>query len=195
MPPITLKPPATATKRRQRTYIPRFKRMEDFMKWQPEDGYKYEWNDGVIEKTKYVKHNELFIIHKLQKKFTLTAAYTIGSGLLSETDIMTSPVQLRRPDLAYFTEEQIKAARYGTWSIPAFVAEIISPNDLPNVLVAKRREYLKAGVKTIWYIYPDQQEVHIFNANTTKICMENDICTAAPALPDFAITIEELFGE
>ena len=33
-------------------------------------------------------------------------------------------------------------------------------------MLAKVREYLKAGVRAVWVVYPDEADIHIFDAAT-----------------------------
>ncbi len=55
--------------------------------------------------------------------------------------------------------------------------------------------YFKAGVKVVWLILPEEKLVEIYTSRRdVKICIEDDICWAAPVLQDFEIKLSELFA-
>lgn len=169
--------------------------LEEFLAWELNDGFKYEWNDGEIIKTENMNRKLLFLIGKLYQLFHKTAAFRDGGLLLAEQDVMLSGIQLRRPDLAFFSLSQIQKSPDGEDPIPEFVIEIISSYDQINQLEKKIAEYFKAGVKVIWNIIPEQEVVYVYTSRRdVKICLENDICSASPVLPDFEISVNELFA-
>ncbi|MCU0323967.1 MAG: Uma2 family endonuclease [Spirosomaceae bacterium] len=172
-------------------YYPRT--FEGFMNWKPETRYKYEWNRGKIEKTENMKQLEFLILKALNRLFVQTKAFQNGDELITEGDVMTSEEQLRRPDLAYYTKNQIIESARGNNQMPSFVIEIISPSDNQTKILEKNKEYFQAGVKVIWLIMPSIKQVHIFHSpKQIQICTDDDICSAAPIIPDFAITVNDL---
>lgn len=163
-----------------------------------EDGYKYEWTDGQVEKTKStMNQTQLFVWHNLSQllwKLSQTDK-TIGS-LSSETDTFLTAKIHRRPDMAYFSIAQMKAAVGGKPQIPAFVVEVISPNDNINRVNRKVSEYFDAGVSVLWHIFPELKEVYVFeNGQSATICRGDDVCTAEKAIPGFSITANDIFRE
>jgi Uma2 family endonuclease len=80
------------------------------------------------------------------------------------------------------------------------VIEIISNNDQINQLEKKITEYFKAGaggvpLKVIWNIIPEQEVVYVYTSRRdVKTCLENDICSAKPVLPDFEISASAIFA-
>ncbi|MGK0366384.1 MAG: Uma2 family endonuclease [Saprospiraceae bacterium] len=160
-----------------------------------EDGWKYEWNDGQIEKTKTMNQEQTAILICLMRLFVSTEAFKVGGGLVSETDVYTSERQLRKPDIAFFSGEQVSKMKQLKNQIPAWVAEVISETDNANKIGKKNAEYFRAGVKVSWQIYPELQQIHVYTASDKVIiCQGKTVCSGAPALPDFSITAEELFG-
>ncbi|MBI5913958.1 MAG: Uma2 family endonuclease [Bacteroidetes bacterium] len=163
-----------------------------------EDGYKYEWTDGQVEKTKStMNQTQLFVWHNLSRllwKLSQTDK-TIGS-LSAETDTFLSDKIHRRPDMAYFSIAQMKAAVGGKPQIPAFVVEVISPNDNINRVNRKVSEYFDAGVSVLWHIFPELKEVYVFESGQrATICRDDDVCTAEKAIPGFSITANDIFRE
>ncbi|MFN0174502.1 MAG: Uma2 family endonuclease [Saprospiraceae bacterium] len=159
-----------------------------------EDRYKYEFNDGIVEKSpSSVNPKQLFIVKNLNRRFIQTQAFADGGELIPEVEQMTSAVQLRRPDISYWTATKIKNA---TESISEFAIEIISPTDNYIKVGEKRREYFRAGMKVLWQIIPEEQSVYVYTSPTqVTICEGNTICSAAPVIPDFEIAAEDIFAK
>jgi Uma2 family endonuclease len=168
--------------------------LEEFMAWEPEDGFKYEWNDGEIIKFAGMNRKQIFIYEVLNQKFIEKGLWKIGT-LICEYDVQLSGIQMRRPDITYLTKEQITATKQGEDEIPAFAIEVISGNDKANKVEAKIIEYFKAGVSVLWLIYPDNQTVQVYTSlKQAQICTDDDICSAKPVLEDFEISVNEIFA-
>jgi Uma2 family endonuclease len=175
------------------TEIPRRISLATFLKKYREGGkgVKYEFNNGVIEKTYAMKQDEIFIYKNLQKVFTHTAAYAADAVIISEAETWTSETQFRKPDISYWTLEQQNEE---TKSVPLFAIEVISKNDPINVVNNKVLEYFQSGVQVLWHIFPEQRMVYVFTSPShITVCFEGDICSAAPVLEDFEISVNGIF--
>ncbi len=160
-----------------------------------EDGFKYEWNHGIIEKTKTMNQEQTTIYLLLNRLFCQTKAFQEMGGLTAETDMMTSENQLRRPDIAFYSGDQIKKMKTGNNQLAEWVAEIISESDNINRVEKKLDEYFAAGVKVVWHIYPSTKKVYVYTApDEVTICMGDTICSGAPVLPDFQVSAKTLFS-
>jgi Uma2 family endonuclease len=143
-----------------------------------------------------MKQNELYIIRNLSKVFLTTVAALEGGWLTSEMEVWTSTTQWRKPDIAYFSNEQILTSASNQQNIPPFVIEVISTFDPINIVTNKVIEYFKAGVEVVWHIFPEQQMVYIFTSpKHITVCEGEDICSASPALPDFEIAAKDIFKQ
>jgi Uma2 family endonuclease len=174
--------------------------LAEFIAWeQPNDGYKYEWNDGELIRFDGMNKKKVKVYDILQTVFIEKNYWNTGI-FVSGYDVQLSEIQMRRPDIAYLTNEQVEEADKGEDPIPEFVVEIISGNDNINKVIAKIGEYYKAGaggvpLKVVWLVFPEEKEVHVYSSRReVKICIENDICSANPVLPEFEIGVGELFG-
>jgi len=166
---------------------------DEFLRFEPADGFKYEWNDGELIKFGGMKRKHLRLIKQLNRLFLLTSAHRAGGELICEQDVMLTGIQMRRPDMAYFSDEQIR--NEDEEPIPAFCIEIISPTDESEKVEAKRIEYFKAGVQVVWHVFPENREVYVYTSRkTVQICSDDDLCSAPPVLNDFVISVNELLG-
>lgn len=163
-----------------------------------EDGYKYEWLNGTVEKTKRtMDKTQLYILRNLLEKFReLQYANKVDGELISEGDLFFLDKH-RRPDIAFLTNEQIElAADDKLDSVPEFVMEVISNTDAINRVNKKIVNYRDAGVKVVWHIFPIEHEVHIYcgdNLKTVYIKSADEICSADPVLPDFKMPVSDIF--
>ncbi len=171
--------------------------IEEFLAWEPNDGFKYEWNDGEIIKFEKMNKKHLKLLKKLARLFLKTNAHAKGGELIYEQDVWLTGIQLRRPDLAYFSAEQIENSDVpGTDDpIPGFAIEVISTTDQILAVKAKLRQYFQHGIRVVWLIYPDDKLVEVYtDFKTVHICSGSDTCSAKPVLADFEIPAEDLFS-
>ena len=186
-PPLS-KPHRTTRKPRTR---------EAFLEWeQPAGKYKYEWVDGVLEPSDYMmKNTERGIVKRIRNAFYQTEAFAQGGELFAETHVFVTEDRIRIPDLSFFDSAQISASEQGTFPVPAWAIEIISPNETGFKIERKALEYMNVGVQVLWQLYPDLRMVQVrTSANNTQIYFEENECSAAPALPDMKIKVRGLFG-
>ena len=174
------------------TQLPRT--LEEFMEWeQPNDGFKYEWNDGEIIKFEGMNRKQTFIFDVLINLFFEKGLNKIGQ-LIPETDVQLTGIQMRRPDIAFFTKKQLYEEDVDF--IPEFAIEVISSGDKLIDVENKLIEYFKAGVKVVWHIIPAKEVVYVYTSRSeVKICFDKDICSAKPVLEDFEISVEDIFKD
>ena len=167
--------------------------LAEFEIWEAGDGFKYEWNDGELIQFAGMNKNQLYIYNTLLDLF-IFKGYNLSGILVREYDTKLSGIQLRRPDIAYLTKNQVQLGKNGEDVIPEFIIEIISGTDNINKVEEKITEYFKSGVKVVWNIMPEQQLVYVYTSRkSVKICSENDICSARPVLNDFEISVKSIF--
>ena len=169
--------------------------LDEFLNWEPVDGFKYEWNEGEIIRFSGVTKKQYYIYDVLNALFIEKGYHKTGT-FMAEPDVMLTALQMRRPDITYFTKEQIQRGRRGEDVIPAFVVEVLSETDQAYRIEEKIAEYFKAGVQVVWNVIPEHEVVYVYTSRKqVMICLEDDICSAAPVLPDFSISINNLFAQ
>jgi len=161
---------------------------------QREDKWKYEWVNGVVEKTpRSMNQLQQIILINLQEWLDKLRTPQLHLGkLLSEVDSFFGKAH-RRPDIAYFSEQQIAAIPKGN-QVPQFVIEIISSTDQMNLVHKKMRDYRSAGVPVVWHIFPELQEVHVYTGDDMTICRGEKLCSAEPVIQGFSIPAQEVFN-
>lgn len=164
-----------------------------------EDAFKYEWLNGIVEESPYtMKAKQIFIQANLLKLFrTAFFQKKVYGALLGGIDLFFGKHH-RRPDMCWFTNEQINNLADDKDEIPAFLIEIIPYENMKNYMLKKMEDYRSAKVQVVWHIFPEQEQVHIYGGPKLKkmeICMGKDVCSASPALPSFQVAAEDIFKE
>ncbi len=172
--------------------------MDDFLEWQPAivDHWKNELqNNKVLSTEEKMKQSEAYILKNISRAFTNTLYWKKGGDLFSELNFKIESIEtIRIPDLCYLNHDEILNARNKKNIIPTFIIEVVSTYDNSNGYEQKLREYFECGVQCVWLIYPIYKEVKVYTSiRNCMICLENDICSAAPALPEFEIVCDKIF--
>ena len=177
---------------------PKIRRMPlaRFRQWRSNDGWKYDWNDGEISKyKKMVTEEQRYIVQNLMDAFYEKGLNKQG-GLMPESEMAYDDRHYRIPDLAYYTRAQTKIlATREFFTVSSFVIEILfSDKDLAKDIENKLWEYFKNGVQVVWHIIPYRKIVKVYTSpQHVKICLADDVCSAKPALPDFEMTVHQIF--
>lgn len=160
-----------------------------------EDRYKYEWVNGRVEKTLrgmneaqfYILTNLIRFLYGLKSRNP-----QLGGELIAEGDTFYAGNH-RRPDIGYYSDEQIQAARHGAHISADFVIEVISTNDQMEKVHLKMQDYQAAGVRVVWHIFPKLQTIHVYRGKNMTICTGDDLCSAEPVIEGFALPAKKAF--
>ena len=115
--------------------------IERFRQWRSLDGWKYDWNNGIISKyKKMVSEKQRYIVQNLLNAFYAKGLNKQG-GLMPESEMAYDDKRYRIPDIAFFTSEQTKAAANDKHTVSSFVIEILSNTDLAKDIENKLWEY------------------------------------------------------
>ncbi|MFN4256605.1 MAG: Uma2 family endonuclease [Saprospiraceae bacterium] len=160
-----------------------------------EDGFKYEWVRGkVVKTTRDMNQYQYFMLLNIQKQFIkLQLAGKVSGEILTEIDTFFLKKSHRRPDMAWFSDEQVARMAHRQNQVPRFVIEIISDNDIADNLLDKLDDYEAAQVEVVWLISPKLEQVHIYTSDKKSICKGDMLCSAAPVLPEFQISANDIF--
>lgn len=83
-----------------------------------------------------------------------------------------------------------RAPRRADATIPDYVAEIIAPTDAAAMVQEKVRDWLDAGVRLIWLIYPDTKEVVVIRADgSSQIVPRSGVLDGEDVLPGLSLPI------
>lgn len=167
--------------------------LEDWMQNPPDS---MEWVDGQL-----VEKNGITLKHgRIQSKLgTYWRNYMLSSGQRGEvyTDVpCRTNKQGRRPDVAYLTPELL--AQFGNsdvlpQSFP-LIAEIVSPTDFAEEVIAKAQEYLQFGGEEVWLVFPESRWIIVVTQNQRLVFISGDDVTTQTVLQGFSVAVIELLA-
>jgi Uma2 family endonuclease len=171
---------------------------EQFDNYPFEEDKRYELDEGeLIEMTRPAyKHNRALkhLLVALHDYLTRTRS---GEALISENLYALSSNTRRSPDVAVILGDhraELEDAKV-IHLIPDIAAEVLSPGETPRMIHRKLKQYFEAGVKEVWLIDPESQEVEIWTGATLPdhALTAGDVLKCA-LLPGFELPLPELFG-
>lgn len=178
--------------------IDKFQTTEDLLKLSGKG--RYELLKGVIyklspagEKHGIIAMNISYIIGKFVKEHKLGIVTAAETGY----KLSSNPDTVRAPDLAFKSNATLSEGgitdSYST-VMPDLTIEVNSPGDRHGQIVKKVREWLDAGVKQVWVIDPEDNNVTIYyNTSSVKILDINDEIIEEDLLPGFKCNVREIF--
>ncbi|MBW4447816.1 MAG: Uma2 family endonuclease [Spirirestis rafaelensis WJT71-NPBG6] len=166
--------------------------LEDWMQNPPDNT---EWVDGQL-----VEKNGVTLKHsRIQANLAVYwRNYKESSGqggeVYTEVPCRTNK-QGRVPDVAYLTPELI--TQFGEpavlpQSFP-LIAEIVSPTDLAEDVIAKSQEYLQSGCEEVWLVFPENRWIILVTKNQRLVFTDNEI-VSTQMLKGFNVSVNELLG-
>jgi Uma2 family endonuclease len=145
--------------------------LEQFMAL-PEDGNKYELNRGELVTMPPAARIHVMVIWRISKilsrfvdEHRLGRVYTEAGYMLSREPEST----YRQPDISFLSrarEQQMGDTQF-LEGAPDLAIEVISPGNTAEELAIKIAQYLAAGGKEVWAVYPTIREVLIHKADGT----------------------------
>ena len=105
---------------------------------------------------------------------------------------------VRKPDASYIAFPRMTAEEYDADGfieiVPDLVAEVVSPNDQAEEARDKIENWLAAGVRLVWQVYPSTRVVQAYRPDgRITLYRVGDTLTADDVLPGFACPVAELF--
>src|SRR5262249_1904635 len=108
------------------------------------------------------------------------------------------PKRVRKPDGSFVRKGRLPGDRppRGHVQIPPDLAfEVVSPNDLAEDVNAKVLEFLRAGVRLLWVLYPKTRCVQVFRqAGSASDLSEGEELGGGDVLPGFTCRVDEIFA-
>jgi Uma2 family endonuclease len=135
------------------------------------------------------------ILRNYVKEHNLGRVYGADTGFRLRDDTV------RAPDVAFVRAERVskvhgpgphgKAFANGA---PDLAVEIFSPSDSVPQLMRKVKQYLAAGCHTVWVVYPERQEIHVFESSgADRLLHAGDMIEAPELLPGFSVPVAGFF--
>lgn len=98
---------------------------------------------------------------------------------------------------AAITPEQVLQETGFLRVIPELVVEVASPGQRGPELAAKAERWLRAGVRLVWIVWPQERQVDVWDARTgnePRTFMVGDELDGGNVLPGFTLPLERLWS-
>ena len=167
----------------------------------PDDGYKYELVAGRLRKMS--PPGSLHGVVGMRLAIALGAyveQHELGVLFAADTGfkLASNPDTVRGPDVAFVARERIPAGGIptGYWpGAPDLAVEVMSPTDRRSEIDEKIDEYLRSGVRMVWFVEPPPRRVTVHRPGTQPVVLdETDMLDGADVLPGFSYPLGRLFA-
>ncbi|HEX9925100.1 MAG TPA: Uma2 family endonuclease [Anaerolineae bacterium] len=166
----------------------------------PANGHRYELVKGeLIEMSPASpRHGRIaniitFLLTQHIRQKGLGTVYAAETGF----KLQENPDAVRAADAAFIAQSRIppEGEPEGFWAIaPDLVVQVVSPSDSAQMIQSKVTDWLTAGCRLVWIVYPNNQTVTEYRSLTeARVLTAVDSLTGGDVLPDFACPVQELF--
>lgn len=73
-------------------------------------------------------------------------------------------------------------------------AEIVSPTDLAEAVIAKAEEYLQSGSEEVWLVFPESRWIIVMTQQTRQIFTSGEVVRTQKVLAGFSVAVDELLA-
>jgi Uma2 family endonuclease len=206
----TLSPPETIADLLHQLGVP-----PERVRWQPPPGTAVEED---LERFKYQHGRKRLLelvdgtlvekaVGQYESQLAILLAIEIGIFLRSyRLGILIGPDgghrldfgQVRLPDVAFLSKDRLSALKDRPAVVPFapdLAVEIISTGNTAGEIERTLHEYFDAGVRLVWYVYPDAQTVRVDRSpDQFREPTGNDDLDGEDVLPGFSLSIREWFS-
>jgi len=166
----------------------------------PDDGCRYELVEGELRMMTPAnpRHGRIAmrigsLIEQHAREHNLGVAYAAETGF----KLRENPDTVRAPDAAFVARSRIPAEGEpkGYWAIaPDLVVEVVSASDSASAVQAKVADWLAAGCRLVWVVYPETQSVTEYRS-LAEVCVliADQTLDGGDVLPGFTCGVAEIF--
>jgi len=166
----------------------------------PDDGHRYELIEGELKVMTPAspRHGRIAmrlgsLIEQHVRQRDLGVVYAAETGFKLRED----PDTVRAADAAFVAKERIppEGEPEGYWAIaPDLVVEVISPSDSAPAVQSKVADWLAAGCRIVWIVYPDTETVTEYCSwQEVQVLTADQTLEGSDVLPGFVCPVRELF--
>jgi Uma2 family endonuclease len=139
--------------------------LDEFIKTDFQEGWLYELARGVVEVTEVPDPWHGRIVGELVRLFILYDGDHPGcieyqSSRANCAIRLPAIMSSRRPDQAIYLDPEPPIPEVWARWVPHIVVEVVSPDSEDRDFIAKREEYLWAGVREYWILDPKKRQMH-----------------------------------
>jgi Uma2 family endonuclease len=172
---------------------------DDLLALDNDDHHQYELVQGELRQMSPASFRHGGYEIRIIAALIMYLAQHPGLGELRPGDtgftLQSDPLTIRVPDVSFVAAERIPAdAPAFPHLAPDLVVEIISPSETAKSIAEKVSDYLQAGTRLLWLVYPERQEVQEYRPDQPfHIYRIDEELDGREVLPGFRYALRELF--
>lgn len=165
---------------------------EEFQNLPEKEGVHFELDEGelLMEASPALRHN--LIRQRIALKL-MTFVESSHLGLIAEEmDFRLAEKTVRNPDVAFIDAGHLKKIdldRSPVEGAPALAVEVISPSNTAQDTVKKTLQYLEAGCRFVWIVYPGLRLVEVHSAAGLRLVREPEALREDTLFPGLALSL------
>jgi Uma2 family endonuclease len=171
---------------------------EDLLEIAAREDRLYELEDGILVEKPVGWYESLLAGLILTRINVFLETHSLGKALGADGSLNILPGLVKIPDVSFLRWERFPPASLRRRPIPALVpdlaVEVISKTKTAQEMQDKLEKYFRAGVRLVWYVYPETHTAKAFTSPTDLTAFdENGVLDGADVLPGFRMSLRELF--
>ncbi len=164
----------------------------------PRDGARHELDAGKLITMPPPKSlHSLVVSAVLEILQTYLRQRGFGRAMAEAGFVLSrNPLTIRQPDVCVLSKERIQSTGADEYfeGAPELAVEVISPSDLAEDMAIKVSQYLGAGCKQVWVLYPKSKSVHVFHSGGSMATFDKmQTLVGGDLLPQFSTKVSDLF--
>ncbi|HEX7285828.1 MAG TPA: Uma2 family endonuclease [Candidatus Angelobacter sp.] len=169
---------------------------EEFQRLPEHEGTIYELDEGelLVEQGLTLRHN--LVRQRIAMKLIHFVESKQMGIVLEEMDFRLAAETVRNPDVAFVTAEHVKKIgldRSPVDGAPALAVEVVFPSNSAQDMAKKTQQYLHAGCRSVWIVYPSLRLVEIHSASGVHRVVEPQVLRAEELFPGWSRSLTYIF--
>lgn len=124
----------------------------------------------------------------------------LGVTFAAETGFVLrqDPDTVRAPDIAFVRRERLSEGPIPKGYLPFapdLAVEVISPSETAEEVQEKVTDYLAAGSRMVWLVYPRSKTIAVHTPEGVRTLSRGDVLDGGDVLPGFQAAAADIFAE
>jgi Uma2 family endonuclease len=128
----------------------------------------------------YVEQNDLGAVTAAETGYTLSS----------------DPAIVRAPDVGFIAKARLTSPSSEKYfpGAPDLAVEVVSPNDKAGVIHDKVIDFLRAGTRLVWVVYPDSKTVMAYQPDAdAHLYASGETLDGGDVLPGLSLPVSDIF--
>lgn len=162
------------------------------------EGKRLELDEGeIVEMAASKPVNTIIAGRVIYYLNAFVIPHDLGYVTVPDGGFKLAPKTVRQPDAAFISKARVPKIPHEFEIAPDLAVEIVSPHE---DVWKKANEYLRAGTKLVWAVYPNDKIVYVFRLNDDGSLQGQPFDISATldggdVLPGFSLLVSDIFPD